>query len=832
MHTALAGVASSLTPRLTLLFVLALIAACRRDPATTFHERFLVGGAQESLIRQIVGVGDRLPEGCAVREVTLDSTYFEALYHCPERSSPSTIQFRHREVAPFGAEVTERFTLVPFGAHGVSRALLSSILARVRAAESRWQWVPQGHPQGVLTRQAISLQSPVASEAVDRRAATPANARGIADAATHTATDAATDTATDTATNTTTAPVNVAMVAPTGTREAADTARAAAAATAPNAGAAPALVPERARFTAAIAAPAQRALPSRGRGALRIRPPPGFELRLIRSDGVLLFCLGLAFILAVVRRQLREAPRAASVALAVVVLGGALLRWFIALDAPMTAWSYARVIPLAQHVYEGYFGPHLSRVFGATIYLDALIHRASFALSALTPLVLFAHARYVLKDWQSALAAAALLALLPLHIRFARSDVEILQALLTSSFTFVVLYCAMTDEDARWRAACWVALPLLCVATYLARPEAIIFYPLDLGGVLIAWRAAPPRRRWAAVLLTTTAATWSVWTHLLVHYRQNVQEGLSGATLRNALGLLVDPQHNMLINPWAMPLGITALAAFGGYTLWRRGERGRTLFLLGWLLVFFLIHSYVVPYARAMQARYHLNLITPFVLLAAAATPAALAWPRAAQALLAAYVLSAPFTHLGMERDVDYFEMRELAFLRRARASIPERCTVLEYLPASAFGGRAMVHASRVSRALDRVVRGVWEADGGRHLVPLSVAPGGLRGLEAAEALSPAAREVLSAPPPCVVFYEGLTCASHRPASAVTAPVCAEVHRLAALRPLRRERVRAHIYDTVNVGPTVQDEEGRPRSVMLLREGDAVTFALYQLSPR
>lgn len=544
------------------------------------------------------------------------------------------------------------------------------------------------------------------------------------------------------------------------------------------------------------------------------------------TDGVLLYLAGLVFVLLVIRRQLRDGPAWVGPALAAIVLGGALLRLAMAPVAPLNAWSYTRIIPLAKYSYEGVVLPLLSRATGATFRLDAVNFSAGLAIASATPLVLFAHARYVLKDWRSALAAAAILALLPMHLRFSHSDVEILQALLTSSFTFVVLYCALTDPSPRWRAACFVALPLLCIATYDARPEAIIFFPLDLGGVVIAWSATPRARRALAAALITASAAFSIVTHLLVRYRHNLDDGLSLRTLRTALTTLFSLRFNMLLNPWSTPPGLVIAAAVGAALLWRRGERARAAFLLLWLLTFFVVHSYVAPAVPAMQARYHLNLITPFVLLAAAATPALLRAPPWARLGAALYLLASPLLHRGFVRDVDYFEMREFAFLESVRGRIPERCTVLEFLPALSTTDPSRTHVSRVGRVGSRLRDGVsmrsW------HVVPLGALAPTRPGEEPREVLSPAAREVIAHPPSCLMVYLGLTCRSHRPLTSRVAPVCDEVRSALDLAPMAEVRFRSHTYDSVSVGRIVVGADGRTRTVRALTDGSEVELGLYR----
>ncbi len=551
--------------------------------------------------------------------------------------------------------------------------------------------------------------------------------------------------------------------------------------------------------------------------------PAGGGLVAVLTDGVLLSIAGLAFTLLVIRRLLRGAPARDSWALAGITLGGLLLRLAIAREAPMTAWSYARTVPLAAHAYGGVMLSAISRLTGATFRLAETIHHATLFLAVAAPLVMFAHAHYVLKDRRSALAAAAMLALLPLHIRFSHSDVEIVQSLLTSSLTFVVLYCAVTDPSPRWRLVCFGALPLLCVATYTARPEAIVFYLLDLGGIVVVSRDAPRARRLLAAALMTVAAAFSVVTFLLVLHRQNINQGLSVQTLRTALATFFSPRLNMLLNPWSSAPGLTVLALVGGVSLWRRGEARRAVFLLCWLVGFFVVHSYVTPTALAMQARYHLNLATPFVLLAAAATPALLQGPRWMCLLVVAYLAAMPVAHLRFERDVDYFEMREYEFLRGARDLVPEGCTVLEFQPATNTAVASMRHASRLERFAERIRRGV--AGPAWNVVSLGALPSSRA---PAEVLTPEALELLRQPPRCLMVYEGLTCWSHRPASSPLAPACAALHEAIDLTPVASARYRSHVYDSVNVGRTVVDASGATHSVLSLQDGDEVVLTLYR----
>ena len=96
----------------------------------------------------------------------------------------------------------------------------------------------------------------------------------------------------------------------------------------------------------------------------------------------------------------------------------------------MNAWPYSRVVPLAGALYNGPMLAWLSHALRVDVTLVGTIFKTDLFLAALTPAALFVHARAGLKDLRAALAALLLMATLPAHIRFSRSDVEFLQSLL------------------------------------------------------------------------------------------------------------------------------------------------------------------------------------------------------------------------------------------------------------------------------------------------------------------------------------------------------------------------------------------------------------------
>lgn len=560
----------------------------------------------------------------------------------------------------------------------------------------------------------------------------------------------------------------------------------------------------------------------------RSSPAASIPLReLLTHEPSLPLLCALILLLAFTRRLLRGEPPRVAWALAAITLAGAALRLGLAVNAPMNAHAFSRMIPLAVELYRG---PLLAWVSarGHDIALTDVQSWSNLALAVVMPVAFFAHARLLLGDARTALVAAAIMAFLPMHIRFSRSDVTFIASLLASSSTFVALYGSLTDPSRRWRLGCAAMIPVLSLATYSARPENMAFVLLDLGALGLYLRAGLPRGRLAlaAALIAATAA-YSAATDLLVHYRQNVGEGLSVDTLRHAASIFVDARYNTLINPWMTPPPLPALAVVGAVTLWREGRRSRAVFLVAWLSTFFIVHSFIRPSTVAMQARYHLHLVSPFVLLAAAATPRVAALPRAAAAALLAWLALSPLLHRGFIRDTDYTEMHEYAFLRRVRWRVDPSCTVLEFGPAVELPRPAHYLALRSQRMAMRLRGGaVYEP----RSLQIGMIPSDNRSTEASEvfALSDA---FVARPPPCLYYYESAACTTHGAAPGALAQPCAEVRRRFALTPVAEEHHRLHPYDDVILRRVLTAPDGRVTVRASTTGEPAVHLGLYRLNP-
>lgn len=556
--------------------------------------------------------------------------------------------------------------------------------------------------------------------------------------------------------------------------------------------------------------------------------------RLVSSlDGCLALALGFALILAAAWRLSRTDPLWVRAAVAASVVVGLVARLSLSLDAPMNAWAYQRRLPLAVMIYEGALLRALSASWhGFTPHLTDVISDTNLCLAAVTPVVFFCHARYLLKDARSAVAAALLIATLPIHVRFSRSDVQFIFSLVTSSMTFVVLYGALTDDSPRWRALCFALLPLVCGATYFARPENISFAALDGAALMLYLHADVPRRRWlAAGALMAAAATFALAAFTLQRYSGDLHRGLDLQTLTHAAEVLVSPRLNTLVNPHMIPPMVPALAVFGLVAMRRRGDGARAAFLVAWLAGFFVIHSYVRTEVPEMEARYHLQLVTPLVFMAAAGVPELLAQRSALVAVAAAWALLAPWLHRDFVRDVRFSEMQEYRFLRTLRARVPAGCRVLEFTPPPSLMQPDMPHPSRVERLTTRLVdRFPYQT---AEVIRADEAATG-RDEHAAEGLSPRARALLDGTEPigCLYVYTGLTCYAQRPVDRAVAPVCEALRRGFDLEPVASMRTSARYYDDPNSGRIVAQPDGTTRVIHVLRDGDPLTFALYRVRGR
>lgn len=502
----------------------------------------------------------------------------------------------------------------------------------------------------------------------------------------------------------------------------------------------------------------------------------------LASDGIVLLCLAAFGLLLLIRHQMRAAPAWMPLALGLLVITAAVLRGLLSEKVALGPWPYSRLVALAGLVFDGPLLRTFTSLTGAQVFLDDVVFSTNFVIATATVLVMYVHAHYLLSEPKAAFTAAALLAVFPNHIRFSHSEVELILSLALTSACFALLHVALSTRSRAARWASSLCLLLLVVAAIQTRELNLLMLPLlFLSGQLLQSNA-PLSRRLGIIAAITAGALIGFFAYLLPMHGANLRRGLQVDTLFNAARVLRDPHLNTLVNTEITPPGFVLLALIGIVVLWRRGQQRALLVLLLWLSLYFVCHSFVMPAEAAMQARYHLHLAPPFLLLAA---PGALALAQAHRVLgglVALYALAVPFLHAGFIRDVQFNDMREYAFLQQIRAEIPEGCTVLEY-PGE--------------YELDlRLPRMGLHLAGGSVLSRWRVLPVGLEKERFGDdPLRPAVRELLRNPPPCLLWFASLHCWSAKERSEPIAPACAAIREASVLGEIRSVEIASRPYD-------------------------------------
>jgi len=465
-------------------------------------------------------------------------------------------------------------------------------------------------------------------------------------------------------------------------------------------------------------------------------------------------------------------------ALVAMTLLALVLRVWLAPDTLLGAWPYSRRVYLQDALFQGPTLAWVSHHWGLVMTRHVVTSVDTLALSVATPAATFVLVHALLEDRRTALASAFVLSVLPLHIRFARSEVTLVASLLLGA-----LFLAQVRAVVRARTSLGATLGLVCVALLAplalsTRPLDLLLAPLALGALLWlpSYRGPTHRRAVVAVVVTVIAAMVLV-DHTLAHFGEQVSEGLHERVLFDAIAS-VATSHNTLLNAQITSPTFGALAVLGLLALLRT-NRVLALGFAGWLAAAFVAHAYVVPESVSMQARYHLHLVLPFVALVAAGGVAAVRrFPRAAWPL-AALLLVSPLLARGFIEDTRFDPLAEFAFVQRAASQIPDGSTVLEF-----NGG----HGVRFGRLFDRLDDGVV----GPRFHVITVDP-----TDDSQTLSTAAQEALSSGSNLYI-YEGLPCLGLPRQPPPT--TCAELLRTAHAETLMEEQPAHRVYDE-NLAP-------------------------------
>jgi hypothetical protein len=520
-------------------------------------------------------------------------------------------------------------------------------------------------------------------------------------------------------------------------------------------------------------------------------------LQLWLQDGLVFLGFITLTLMWLVVRVLRESPSWIRWALPVVVLLGAGLRLLLSPEVGLDPWSYSRLILPAGRIY---IGPALALLHPDPAWLTETITTSTLAYAVLTPIAVFVHARYLLDDLRAALFVAVLVAILPLHLRFSHSDTAFISSITVSSTVFSLLYVATRDPSKfnGWFAVALLGLPILLL--YQLRPLNILYFPMLLVTPFMRQslyvdqtRIQLPRVIVGLLIVSVLTVGWGVPT-LVAGFGQQIGEGLSIRTLSSAAKVLFSFRFNILFNPVFTPPGLTVLAVFGSIDLWRRGRRWLLGFIVLWLLGVLVAHAYVVPGSPYMQARYHLQLILPFMLLVACGLEAGIHWLQdnrtrkswlagrrydIVRGLVVAYVLASPLIHIHGIRNVAFNDTREWQFVHGLREQVPAECTILEYT-----GDRAGRRFGRVGASVERgVERSRWQV-----VEMLATAEG-------EPEIPDEVRALLEDPPECLYWYEGLPCFGYKSLERDKAPACHAIEGFVALEEVASTSFESEPYD-------------------------------------
>ncbi len=537
-----------------------------------------------------------------------------------------------------------------------------------------------------------------------------------------------------------------------------------------------------------------------------------FVRDLIDFGNMVPFIVGLLVVALV--GALRKSSRATGWLLLGITVVALIVRLLQSDSVPMTAWPYSRMVPLAERLACATGFRELVELYGWGVFETNLSHHVNLIMSVLTPAVVFAHARALLDDERQALAAAAILALLPMHIRFSASDIHFIQSMMMSSLSFALLYDQLKTRRALRVWGLGLAIAFATIAMYQARPLNVLFAPLFAFAILVTSGPSVPRRRRLLTLAMIVATSLFFFIAILLpNFHAQVSEGLSFSVLYKALKGLIDTSYNTLINPSVTPLGLTLLAILGGVSLRREGRSAVLVFLVGWLAAFYVAHSIIQPRAIENAARYHMHIVVPFVLLAAASLPWILRQPRWCVALIGIYIAASPILHQSFIRAGDYTMEQEYLFIDELRDIVAEGCTFAEYNGYSDNRHRESKDLSEVRRKVGRIQRmakrvadePLW------NVVDITTSRSGIseEGVStytlAGEGISPVAQAALDAGPECAVYFQGYHCHASQTPEHAMAPECLRMHELYELTPIKTVTVPMSVYDR-NEAPYCMDD--------------------------
>lgn len=315
-----------------------------------------------------------------------------------------------------------------------------------------------------------------------------------------------------------------------------------------------------------------------------------------------------------------RAPLRIVLRLAIVVAVGVVLRWWLSPETLLGMSNYMREPVLFPWTDAAELPVRALFPDGWDRWQQILT--LNFAISCLLPLVVFAHAEVCFKDSRVSLFAAALFAVCPIPIYFARSDTLYVSSALLSSVTFVLLHEAMAPRSGAWGVMCGFASVALFGVVLGARQENFLFGGLAIAPVVLTWLSAESGRRrrslWGILLFVVAISAY--WEMASAHSGRTPE---AGDVFRHVFRIWTsDPlwhlawTNNYLLRPWVLPLGYTLLACVGLAWTWRR-RRDAFGYITWWFVLFYVGHGIIPAWDDTAAARYGMHTIIPLSFAAA-----------------------------------------------------------------------------------------------------------------------------------------------------------------------------------------------------------------------
>lgn len=374
--------------------------------------------------------------------------------------------------------------------------------------------------------------------------------------------------------------------------------------------------------------------------------------------------------------------------LAIVTVGGLVLRIFVsphgflhefyhhsewiveALDNPGLQSMYGETGPAIYRLTSALFGGRETTVFATNSVMAGL----TVPLTALLALALFGNG-------PQALFAGALMAVFPLHLRFAGSEVAVIPAVLFAVWSFFLLL-EWVDRRA---VSSLVGLVATTALTMQARTELLVFPILLVAFVVIARGFGAVKRVNVTHVIVAVGGLAILVLVRLFHVLSVPGIGPEYVGIIARLDTYLNPFNatriHVFFDPEVTPPVLWLLAVAGGVYVWRAGWRRQLLALAVPAIGYFLLSSWFfshTPYLRRTQV-----FCTPYwAILSAGALVSTTRMNGTVRKGLSALVLLLPLVGLWGQRDfvtTPTEAQQEWEFVKRTVPNLPPDATILAF---------------------------------------------------------------------------------------------------------------------------------------------------------